>query len=509
MSRAEFGDYGTYLLTSTQSMIDTTKARISRYPKKAGGIQFIEDRVLAEPRTDGVSGNKLNNGVAVGQAGKVGHYTAFVPDSMNVTASGYVYSKAGKSISISKGTGAVGFKVYDSSNKLLTFSNEYTIELSDDAAVKEIIIKAVSPNGTESVVNSKSNGSEADQLEALNDALSSAQKILKLKDEGNRYVGYYYERVLLNLIALTDNARAAMQEKDQSVNSYGAWAELIDKEINSILSQEDTKVKLHSGNSYRLENKLYPGYSMYYSSETVICKSGTSMPKFRSFTFTATGKSNEYYLSNSGKYISSVATSTLTKAAANSKSGAVKFTVGEAAEGLYYICQTGANMNSLHCDAAKNVVGWSTTADASHWKLVAVELTKELADVAALNEFISSAEEVYNMIVDTTDTQNIKFKDGVEVLSTTLAADVDSMMALVSESKDIIAKKYYECCPELATSLSAAMATVKAGFTVGTGISDIYTDNEDVRIYDIRGRRIKQITESGVYIINGKKYIKK
>ena len=508
MSRAEFGDYGTYLLTSTQSMIDTTKARISRYPKKAGAIQFIEDRVLAEPRTDGVSGSKLKNGVAVGEAGKVGHYTAFVPDSMNVNASGYVYSKAGKSITISKGTGAVGFKVYDSNNKLLTFSNEYSIELSDDAAVKEIIVTAVSPNGNESVVNSKSNGSEADQLEALNDALSSAQKIIKLKDEGNKYVGYYYERVLLNLISLTENARAAIQNKDQSVHTYGEWSILIDNEINTILSNDNAKVKLHSENSYRLENILYPGYSMYYSSETVICKSGTSSPKFRSFTFTTTGKSNEYYISSNGKYISSVATSTLTKAAANSKSGAVKFTVGEAGEGIYYICQTGANMNSLHCDASKNVVGWNTTADASHWKLIAVDLKKELADVATLNEFISSAEEIYNMIVDTTETESIKFKDGVEVLSTTLAADVDSMMALVSESKDVIAKKYYECCPGLATSLSSAIATVKAGFTVGTGIGDIHTDIENIKIYDIRGRRVKQITESGVYIINGKKYIK-
>jgi hypothetical protein len=247
---------------------------------------------------------------------------------------------------------------------------------------------------------------------------------------------------------------------------------------------------------------------MYYSSETVICKSGTSSPKFRSFTFTTTGKSNEYYISSNGKYISSVATSTLTKAAANSKSGAVKFTVGEAGDGIYYLCQTGESMKSLHCDASKNVVGWNTTADASHWKLVAVELTKELADVAALNEFISSAEEVYNMIVDTTETESIKFKDGVEVLSTTLAADVDSMMALVSESKDVIAKKYYECCPGLATSLSSAIATVKAGFTVGTGIGDTHTDIENIKIYDIRGRRVKQITESGVYIINGKKYIK-
>ena len=79
------------------------------------------------------------------------------------------------------------------------------------------------------------------------------------------------------------------------------------------------------------------------------------------------------------------------------------------------------------------------------------------------------------------------------------------MMAIVTESNNIIEKKYYECCPELIESLSAAIETVKAGYSVGTGINGILYDGKKSKIYDINGHKIEEITESGIYIIDGKK----
>ncbi len=510
MTSAEFGDYGTYVLTSSKSMIKDAKEIIAKYPKRAGAIQFIEDRVLPVPRTDGVEGNKLANGVAVGEAGDVGHYTSFAPDSMNVVAQGYVYSKAGKNIVISKGKGAVGFKVYDSDSTLITFSNKYSIILSDENATKNIFVTAVAANGTETVIKSKNEGTEEEQLEALNDALASAQIILNLKDSGNKYVGYYYESALLQLISLTDSSRAAIDNKDQSVHTYGYWATLLDKEINSILSQgNDIKVKIYSGNSYQLENVKYPGYTMYYNSGSVICKPGTNSPKSRSFTFVTTNKSNEYYITGNGYYINNVATSTLTTMKGTSKNTAVKFTIGEVGNAKYYICKTGDNMNSLHCDASKNVVGWSTTADASHWKIVAVDQKKEKADAEALNQLIDEATSVYNLIVDTLNTETISFNKGIEVISETLADDVTTMMQLVAESENVISKKYYNECPALIEKLTAIIAVVNSGYTVSTGIGDVLFDEETSVIYDVRGRKVNNITSSGIYIIDGKKvYIK-
>ena len=43
---------------------------------------------------------------------------------------------------------------------------------------------------------------------------------------------------------------------------------------------------------------------------------------------------------------------------------------------------------------------------------------------------------------------------------------------------------------------------------INTGISYLYNDNGDNRIYDLQGRELKSIPEQGVFIINGKKYVK-
>ncbi len=508
MNRAEFGDYGTYYLTSTQSMIDTTKARISKYTKKAGAIQFIEDRVLPELRGDGADGYKLVNGVAVGEAGDAGHYTSFVPDSMDVPATGYVYTKAGKTIEISKGTGAVGFKIYGADGTLITFSNFCTIELADEDAGKELIIKAVSANNSESVVNSKNNGSEEDQLEALNDALASAEGILKYKDTGCKYVGYFYASVLENLVAVTDSSKAAIENKDQSAHTYGEWASIIDKEINLVLSKEDVRVKIHSGNTYQLKNKQYKGYTIYNSSSSLICESGTKNAKYRVFKFTSTGKENEYYLSNMGNYINSIATSTQAKASTTAQSSALKFTVSEAGDIYYSVCVTGESMKSLHCDAGKKVVGWDTKADASHWQLVAVDRNKELADETELTSLYCEAYGISQTIIDTTSA-TISFKEGVNVTSPTLVEDFVAMMDKAKESEDVIYKKYYELCPALIPVLREMIEKVKSGYTLSTGIGTVNAEEDSV-IYDIRGRKIKSVTSDGVYIINGKKtYIRK
>ena len=509
MTSAQFDDYGTYVLTSSTSMIKDAKKELAKFTKRAGAIQFIEDRVLPVPRTDGVEGNKLNNGVAVGEAGDLGHFTAFVPDSMNVVPQGYVYTKAGKSVVVSKGNGAVGFKVYDADSTLLTFCNTLTINLTDEMAAKGVYITAVSANGTEVVVRSKNEGTEEEQLEALNEALASAQGVLKLKDSGNKYVGYYYESALLQLTSLVESARASVENKDQSVNTYGAWATLIDEEINSLLSRDDVKVKIHSGNSYQLENIKYPGYTMYYNSGSLVCKSGTNNTKMRSFTFVTTNKADEYYILSNGYYVSSVATSTLTAMKTTSKNTAVKFTVENVADAKYAMYKTGDKNLALHCDAAKNVVGWSASADASHWIIVCVDQKKEKADTDALNQLIDEATSVYNLIVDTTNTAEITFNEGIEVTSETLAADVESMMAKVAQSQSVISKKYYEQCPALIDELTAIISKVKAGYTVSTGIGAVIYDEATAVIYDARGHKVKRITSPGIYIINGKKvYIK-
>ena len=111
--------------------------------------------------------------------------------------------------------------------------------------------------------------------------------------------------------------------------------------------------------------------------------------------------------------------------------------------------------------------------------------------------------------MDTTNTSSITFKDGIEVVSETLAADVESMMSKVAQSQVVVDNKYYNLCPSLIDELTALIATVNAGYTVSTGIGGVLSDEIDAVIYDARGRKVKRITSAGIYIVNGKKmYVK-
>ncbi len=508
MLNVTIGDYGSYTINSTARMISDTKKKLAKYPKRAGAVQFIEDRVAPVLRTDGGEGYKI--GYTPGTHGDVGQYTAFVPDSMGVVADGYIYSKAGRNIIISKGSGAVGFKVYDTENNLLTFSNFYKIELSDKIADKDIVVVAVSANGSETVVKNKCNGSEEEQIEALNDALQSAASVLEFKDKGNKYVGYYYESALLDLIALVENSRSALDNSDQSVRTYGEWAASIDKEISRVIADGDNnRVKIQSGNSYQLYNVNYPQYSMFYENGNIVCKSGNTTPKSRRFTLTSTGKENEFYISLNGKYINFINKDGRVTATTTKKTEAIKFTAGEYSFAQYYLHKNGDNSAALHCSSEYVVVGWNYDNKKSWWQLVAVDLKKELADAAALKELISEANSVYATIVDTVVDGAILFNGEVEVTSETLAGDVAAMMEKVALSQVAVDNKYYEKCPALIDELTAIISTVKGGYTISTGINGVIFDEADAVIYDSRGRRVKRVTSAGVYIVNGKKmYVK-
>ncbi|MBQ2367222.1 MAG: hypothetical protein II296_02770, partial [Bacteroidaceae bacterium] len=123
---------------------------------------------------------------------------------------------------------------------------------------------------------------------------------------------------------------------------------------------------------------------------------------------------------------------------------------------------------------------------------------------------ITEATSIHDLIVDTTNTDAITFNEGIEVTSETLAADVEAMMAKVAQSQSVVDNKYYDKCPVLIDELTALIATVNAGYTVVTGISGVIFDEADAVIYDVRGRKVKRITSSGFYIVNGKKmYIEK
>lgn len=144
-----FVDYATYNLYVTQEMIDAAKAEVAAMNlPKCNNIVFIEDRVTAPLATyDGHAEGelKLSNpaSVAIGSVGETGQYTDF-----NKACSDYYFNVDDKGNVTVEGTGAVGFKVYDSSGNLRGFYNTNSFTLPANIG-SGYTIKASAGDGTD------------------------------------------------------------------------------------------------------------------------------------------------------------------------------------------------------------------------------------------------------------------------------------------------------------------------------------------------------------------------
>lgn len=128
-------DYNTYYVYVNQAMIDEAKANVEakKYPKC--NIIFIEDRVTAPLATYEGHGegelrqlSRQDNVTAFGQVGETGQYTTF-----SASCSAYSYNISPRGNVTMEGTGAVGFKLYDESGKLVGLYNTTTFSLPSSA----------------------------------------------------------------------------------------------------------------------------------------------------------------------------------------------------------------------------------------------------------------------------------------------------------------------------------------------------------------------------------------
>ena len=143
------GDYSNYWVTTTQADINAAKKYMQRYPK-AGNIIFIEDRIKQSPSVpDGPLEGKPKGAYRVpisdedcnqiGKHGDVGQYTDYVDDYVT---NGYYYltsTSSGNTTFRISGSGAVGFKIYDSNGKLVYLSNKksFTVPSSVQKKIKD------------------------------------------------------------------------------------------------------------------------------------------------------------------------------------------------------------------------------------------------------------------------------------------------------------------------------------------------------------------------------------
>lgn len=125
------GDYADYWVTTTEQDIEEAKAYMHRYPK-APSICFIDDRIKPsasiangpfEGKPRGEYRVDYDNEVSIGYA-DVGQWSDFVDEYQT---NGYYYgttTSSGATTYTIYGSGAIGFKIYDSEGNLVYLSNK-------------------------------------------------------------------------------------------------------------------------------------------------------------------------------------------------------------------------------------------------------------------------------------------------------------------------------------------------------------------------------------------------
>lgn len=379
MKENHYGDYADYYLTSTEEMIAATKAKMAAYTKKAGAIEFIEDRVKGVPRTDGGSGNKLSHGASVSNAGELGQFTDFTPEKMSTEAKGYMYTKSSTVITLTSGTGAVGFKVLDGNGKMIAFSNNHKIVLSTQQMADEFTVVAVQPNGEYIDVPSAAVvGSEEQQLQALNSALTVAKTCVSSVSANGTQVGYFYPEAVEPLKALYTEALAARDNKDQSVRTYGEWALLLEKTVRELRNNSYAYVGIDEGNIHTIVNRSYTAYGLVCDSRMLSGASNSAVPRDderRCWEFETAGAPDEFYMKStaSGCYVTSLADEQQAAATSAQKSAAVVFVAHNNGDATYSFNLKNNPNIYLTMDKQYKVVGGSGDATNAKWRLTIKE----------------------------------------------------------------------------------------------------------------------------------------
>ena len=397
MHENHYGDYADYYLTSTEEMIAETKAKMATYKKKAGAIEFIEDRVKGVPRTDGGSGNKLSHSASVSNAGELGHFTDFTLEKQSVVAKDYVYTKSSTVVTITSGTGAVGFKVIGADGKMLTYSNTHKIQLTALQMASDFTVVAVQANGEYvNVPSAAEAGTEEQQLTALNSALTAANTCISNVSATGTQVGYFYAEAVEELKTLYAQALAARDNKDQSVNTYGKWAVMLEEVVKELKNNKYAYIGIKEKNIHTLINRAYPAYGVACDNGILAGASTSAVPRDderRNWEFVSTGTPDEFYIKNlNGNFISSVAADAQVAATTKQQSLAVVFVAHNNGDATYSFSLKSDPELYLGMNKDRDVIG--TSSSNIKWRLTIVEDNATANEKELLGELVTRANNI-------------------------------------------------------------------------------------------------------------------
>ena len=386
------GDYYNAIYNVTQEQIDAAIAEIKgkNYPANYAVLLINDGTSETTKKHDGSTARSLWDSNATAEFGSVND---FINGKATVTTSYTAVYNSDGTITMSDGSGGVGFLVFNEKGELISFSNKSTFALSEEA--KHAII---SGSATIQVVDADSEIAPATvdltgiKRDVLGGLLAEVQPIVEHVDDTYKRLGFYKKAAVADLVAAYD---AAKDVYDNGTGYEGAY-EMLYAEYEKVKENVNAKIQFDATLPYTITNYTYPTRNMTVSNSVVVANPDAT-GNAAQWYFVESSTAGKYYLKNAdGKYCPAV------------EQGAEQTVVDSNADaGLYYLqeIQTGVwaikgTKSNMHASASQSykVVGWGTGAEASWWYITSLTAGQNIQALAELEALVGKAERLINEV---------------------------------------------------------------------------------------------------------------
>lgn len=236
------GDYTSYTSYLSAEDIAEWKAEIAQMAaengwKKNTAVIFIDDRV-------GSTKPGYADFCQPANAGPMGGLDDFINGNDAVTGN-YGFTLNGTSVSISGGTGGVGFLIYDENGKLISFSNDPNFTVTPEVAMKlangQASFKVVDSRNEEITVTDIARQGALDaKIALIEDLLERAPQLLAYADPTETKVGYLKPAVVAALQEAYDVVKAKYDAGEITEDNATELYELLSPEIVALSTYRPT-----------------------------------------------------------------------------------------------------------------------------------------------------------------------------------------------------------------------------------------------------------------------------
>ncbi|MBO7302372.1 MAG: M60 family metallopeptidase [Bacteroidaceae bacterium] len=390
MDNSVVNDYSTSVVTLTAEEAEESRKRMQQYEKKGGHLMFIEDRIKPSPRTDGVSGNRIDyeEAVAIGKMGDTGQWADYLDET--VEATGYYFTERNDKIDILKtedANGALGFKLYDAeTGKLLAFSNTYSISIPAFAYNRKYKVMAAQASGCDvEIKNATTADDENIQKETLANLLDDVYDIISETTEDGSEIGRFYTNAVAELNELYIKIDNVIKSGDTSeYSSYIEWYYLLKQEIEKVYNNPDARAILKEGEIYNIANNEHKGYLLSDDDMGLIGKSGMTSLDIKKWIIEDIDDEGTFVIKNiNGEYINDIELNVGAMCSGNSIEEAIRFKATYNNDGTLYFTTDDYEPMYLTLKNDYNVVGSNNIVNGSLWTV------KRRGFVTSIDEIIA------------------------------------------------------------------------------------------------------------------------